>query len=52
MDGSERFGLEECANAFYTAWLYCHRADAVTLDEWAVREGLSEPFLAHIWSVL
>ncbi len=51
-EGGKAFGLEKYADAFYVAWLYRHRADGLTLDELAMREGVSQRFLAHIWSVL
>ena len=51
-EGGKAFGLEKYADAFYAAWLHRHRGDDTTLDELASREGLSQPFLAHIWSVL
>lgn len=51
-EGGKAFGLEKYAKSFYAAWLYRHLDDGATLDELALREGLSQRFLAHIWSVL
>ena len=51
-EGGRAFGLDQYADAFYAAWLYRHRRDAATLGELAATEGISQPFLAHIWSVL
>ncbi len=51
-EGGKAFGLEKYANAFYAAWLYRYLDDGTSLNELALREGLNERFLAHIWSVL
>ena len=51
-EGGKAFGLDQYADAFYAAWLYRHRGDTTALDDLAATEGLSQAFLAHIWSVL
>jgi len=55
-EGGMPYGLEKYAQAFYATWQYRHRealgfADA-SLTELAVREGVSAPFVEHIWNAL
>ncbi|MCY4187249.1 MAG: DUF1587 domain-containing protein, partial [Bryobacterales bacterium] len=51
-EGARPFGLEKYGAAFYAAWAYQQRDGNATLEEFALREGLSRAFLQHVWSVL
>ena len=55
-EGGKPYGLDKYGKAFYTAWRFQHREALgepnVTLDQLAVREGLTPRFAQHIWSVV
>lgn len=51
-EGARPFGLDKYGAAFYAAWAYRHREGDATLEEFALREGLSLAFVKHVWSVL
>lgn len=55
-EGGKPFGMERYGQAFFAAWRYQHRValgePKITLDQVAVREGLTPRFLQHIWGVL
>ena len=55
-EGGMPYGLEKYAQAFYVAWQYRYRNDLglanASLAELAVREGVSAPFVEHIWEAV
>jgi mono/diheme cytochrome c family protein len=55
-EGGRPFGLEKYGKAFYAAWWYKHRTTlgqpGATLRQLAGREGISQRFAEHIWSVV
>ncbi len=55
-EGGRPFGLEKYGKAFYAAWRYRHRAAlGEPHADWknlAAREGVSQRFAEHIWSLL
>lgn len=55
-EGGRPFGLERYGQAFFVVWYFKNRAllgeRDVTLRELAVREGITERFANHLWSVV
>ncbi len=55
-EGGISYGLEKYGKVFFVTWLYRHRAARgepnATLNEIALREGVSPRFAQHIWTVM
>ena len=54
-EGGSPFGLEKYGKVFYVAWEYQNRValgqSNTTLKEFAAKEGITERFAQHVWSV-
>jgi Protein of unknown function (DUF1592)/Protein of unknown function (DUF1588)/Protein of unknown function (DUF1587)/Protein of unknown function (DUF1595)/Protein of unknown function (DUF1585) len=55
-EGGRPFGLEMYRKALYLSWRYKHRAALgepnISLEQLAVREGITPNFAQHIWRVM
>ena len=55
-EGGKPFGMERYTNAFLVCWKYQHRAalgqPKATLEQLAIRDGVSVRFAEHLWTVV